>query len=205
MPKGNKGIKRPNYHPTEENINALKENNIKRGLEKRKIWEQIAIDNNLRCRKCKLEKSLDLFNLRKHPHYKMWATQCRICENIDKDNMAKDRANIKGLEWNIKKIFCGIKYRIEKSGKELDLDIPFLVELYNKQSGICHYSGRKMVFNINSQERLSLDRKDSLYGYTKENVVWCCWQVNNIKQDLSIEDFKFWISSIHNRMNEISL
>ena len=59
-----------------------------------------------------------------------------------------------------------------------------------------------MKFDINSQERLSLDRKDSNKGYTKDNVVWCCWQANNIKQDLNLNDWKQWINDIHFILNQ---
>lgn len=91
--------------------------------------------------------------------------------------------------------------RSNKTEKEMDIDTTYLVNLYNDQNGICAYSGRKMSFDINSQERLSLDRRDSSLGYTKSNVVWCCWTANNIKQDLSIEDFKAWIGAINSIMN----
>lgn len=57
-----------------------------------------------------------------------------------------------------------------------------------------------MVFDINSPERLSLDRKDSTKGYIKSNVVWCCWQANNMKQDLSMDDFKKWVNIIYYKM-----
>ena len=36
MPKGNPGVKRPNFHPSEACIQSLKDNNIKRGLETKK-------------------------------------------------------------------------------------------------------------------------------------------------------------------------
>lgn len=202
MPKGNKGIKRPHCHPTEKSVQSLKKNNIKRGLEKRKEWEAIAEVNKMICRSCNNEKALELFSPRKHPDYKMWITECRVCENKRKDVVAKQRVLNNGLEWNIKQILRGINQRSSKFQRECDIDVEFLVELYNQQEGICPYSGRKMVFDINSPERLSLDRKDSNKGYIKTNVVWCCWQANNIKQDLSMEDFKKWINIINTQINK---
>ena len=201
MPKGNPGVKRPNFHPSNECIQRLKDNNIKRGLETKKMWEQIALDNKLTCRTCEKEKSLDLFNPRNHPDYKMWVTECKECENKRKDIVYKKRVLEKGLEWNINQILRGVYQRSNKTEKEIDIDTTYLVKLYNDQNGICAYSGRKMSFDINSQERLSLDRKDSSLGYIKSNVVWCCWTANNIKQDLSIDDFKRWIGAINTIMN----
>lgn len=201
MPKGNKGVKRPHCHPTEKSVESLKDNNIKRGLDKQKEWESIAEAGKMICRSCSEEKKLEMFSPRKHPAYKMWVKECRECENTRKDAVAKKRAVNKGLQWNISQILRGIKQRSVKCNREFDLDLDFLVGLFNEQNGVCPYSGRKMEFNINSQERLSLDRKDSNLGYTKSNVVWCCWQANNIKQDLSMEDFKKWVSFIHNTIN----
>jgi len=196
-----KGYKKPNFKPSENCINTLKENNIKRGLEKRKEWEAIAEVNKMVCRSCEKEKSLDMFCKRKHPDYTMWVKECRDCENKRKDDIAKKRVLNNGLEWNITQILRGIKQRSKNYNRDCDVDLDFLVELFNKQEGICPYSGRKMVFDINSPERLSLDRKDSNQGYIKTNVVWCCWQANNIKQDLSMEELKKWINIIHEKIN----
>ena len=35
----------------------------------------------------------------------------------------------------------------------------------------------------------SLDRIDSRYGYTKKNAVACCWMCNNMKSNLTMEQF----------------
>lgn len=57
-------------------------------------------------------------------------------------------------------------------------------DLYLKQEGKCYYLGCDMVvsqefkfaFNL-----LTVDRIDSSKGYTKDNVVLCCWCVNRAK------------------------
>ena len=45
---------------------------------------------------------------------------------------------------------------------------------------------------------VSVDRVDSTKGYTKSNIVLCCWAVNNIKQDLTVEELKYWSKLILN-------
>lgn len=128
------------------------------------------------CRTCKIEKTLDLFSQRKNIEYSMWVTECRMCENTRKNGVTQKRALEKGLEYNVNLILKYVHQRAKKVNREVDINTEFLVNLFNEQNGICPYSGRKMKFDINSQERLSLDRKDSSKGYTKDNVVWCCWQ-----------------------------
>lgn len=200
MPKGNPGIKKPGFIPAEKCIESLKQSAIDRAKLKRENWEKISQENKMVCRTCKTEKNLDLFAKRKNIEYLMWVTECRLCENTRKNKVAQKRANEKGLEWNINQILRSINNRTKKSKLIVDIDLTYLIELFNNQNGVCPYSGRKIQFDINSQERLSLDRKDSTKGYTKDNVVWCCWQANNIKQDLNEDDFKTWITDIYNTL-----
>jgi len=201
------------HHKRKYTFTKLSENSLQAlvdSLEKQKRetaikWETIKNTNKMICRECKCEKELlqysKINDKRKIIDYDVWAGECKECERVRKNNEVYKRAENNGLEYNIKKILIDIKKRSIKYNREYDLDIPFLIELFNNQKGICPYSGKQMVFNINSQERLSLDRIDSSLGYIKTNVTWCCWQANNIKQNLSIEDMKKWILDIHNTLN----
>ncbi len=61
-----------------------------------------------------------------------------------------------------------------------DIDFEFLVELYNKQNGLCAYSGIPMTFGsyLDKNWVCSLERKDPLKGYTKDNVCLICVEFN---------------------------
>jgi len=197
MPKGNPGMKRPALHPTEVSIQALKDNNIKRGLETRKMWEQIAADNEMKCRTCHITKVLDEFSPRKNKDYNMWVKQCRLCENFRKNKTTHRRMKNASLEKNIKYVMRGAVTRANNKNMLFDIDVLYLTELFHSQNGLCKYSSRKMSFEVSSPNRLSIDRIDSNKGYIKGNVVWCCWVANNIKQDLSNQQFSDWISDIN--------
>lgn len=41
-----------------------------------------------------------------------------------------------------------------------------------------------------------IDRINSDLGYTNENCVPCCYICNNMKNALSLEDFKIWLSKV---------
>lgn len=169
-------------------------------------WTTIKTNNKMICKVCDCEKELihySKINDKRHTiEYESWSSECKECERTRKNNEICKRAENNGLEYNIQKILIDIKTRATKFKRDFDLDMPFLIELFNTQKGVCLYSGKQMVFNINSRERLSLDRIDSSLGYIKTNVAWCCWQANNIKQSLSIEDLKKWISDIHTIINQ---
>lgn len=55
-----------------------------------------------------------------------------------------------------------------------------LVELFNKQNGLCFYSGIQMVFGSYKKISwtISAERLNNSIGYTKENVVLVCWEFN---------------------------
>ena len=76
----------------------------------------------------------------------------------------------------------------------------------------CHYCDKTLIFNPHTRDENSnyvsrayqLDRKDNNLGYTKENVVTCCWDCNRIKSNIySYEDFMKLspiLKEIHNKV-----
>lgn len=184
----------------DNSLDALIRSNSERSKEVQSNWENIKEKNIMKCKICSLEKCLDKFdiiNKNRGHSYTSWSTECRECQVKRKTKERHDRAKKNGLEYNINLVFNDAKDRALKKNIDIDIDITFLIELYNKQEGVCYYSGKKMSFDINTNERLSLDRKDSEIGYLKTNVIWCCWQANNMKQCLSIDDMKKWIADIY--------
>jgi len=71
----------------------------------------------------------------------------------------------------------------------------FLYNLFEKQKGLCALSGFPIVFantikgDMYGETTASLDRIDSLKGYTKDNVQWVHKWINFMKQDFKQEDF----------------
>ena len=75
-----------------------------------------------------------------------------------------------------------------------------LEELWEKQGGLCAYTGRPMSFNVNDPSKMSLDRIDSTRGYTRENVVLCTTRVNLMKRDMSLGDFKLVVADLYRNL-----
>ena len=42
-----------------------------------------------------------------------------------------------------------------------------------------------------------IDRIDNSQGYTKENCVTCCWYCNQAKSNMSLEEFKAWVTRVY--------
>jgi hypothetical protein len=85
------------------------------------------------------------------------------------------------------------KYRSNIKEIEFDVDREYLLNLYNKQDGKCFYSGLKMEIALKhdkiNNRTLSIDRIDSKKGYTKDNIVLCCDNINTMKMQMDKKEF----------------
>jgi hypothetical protein len=77
----------------------------------------------------------------------------------------------------------GIK-NIERS--IIDIDTNFLIELYNKQNGLCAYSGLPLKFGsyLHLNWSVSLERIDVCKGYIKNNVCLICYEFNTLDKTI---------------------
>ncbi len=120
----------------------------------------------------------DLSSLRLYP-----SSICKVCA---RDQRAEERnGSFRGRLYVVLK---GAKNRAKEHSLECDIDLEFLLDLLRRQEMRCHYTGRHMTCSSGS-DKVSIDRKDSRLGYTRSNVVLCCWLVNRLKQELSDAEF----------------
>jgi hypothetical protein len=70
-----------------------------------------------------------------------------------------------------------------------DVTVEDLLELWKEQKGLCAYTGWKLSVITGSINVVSLERKDSAIGYTKDNVLLVCWAANSAKGKLSHDKF----------------
>lgn len=88
-----------------------------------------------------------------------------------------------------------------KLSQRRDLDIEFLMKLYEDQEGKCAVSGRQMTHICgegNIATNMSIDRLNPLGEYTEDNIQLVCRQVNIMKQRLTQEDLAGWCQDITN-------
>jgi hypothetical protein len=67
------------------------------------------------------------------------------------------------------------------SAGEHDITLQDLQDIWSKQNGRCFYSGIPMNYNKN-EWKVSLERLDTNKGYTKNNIVLCCLELNTRSQ-----------------------
>jgi hypothetical protein len=107
--------------------------------------------------------------------------------------------------------FSPFKYHANKArsrskakGEKSDIDIKYLKEVWEKQNGVCPYTGIKMEISRTSQDedikktpiKASLDRIDPNIGYLKGNVEFVCYCVNVMKNDFTKDQMLNFIKQI---------
>ena len=142
------------------------------------------------CHKCGTQKPLSDFYKNKISKDGL-QTQCKKChENYEKIGKSTQEGLIKN---RLRKARCRAKAR----GLECTVTLEELIEIAPKY---CPVFGYELLWNNSDKttkfKSPSLDRKNSDFGYTKENVQWLSWRANKIKNDLTKEEarqFANWV------------
>jgi hypothetical protein len=145
------------------------------------------------CSKCKQEKPFNLF-YNKNKRDDLYYSWCKDC---CKKSSAEATLNINAtIEGRAKSALINAKRRTSKNGHELLLEVKDIIDLWEKQSGVCAYSGMNMTLNSNELNTMSLERIDSSIGYTKENTILICHAVNRMKSNFEVRDFYKFCSAV---------
>lgn len=82
--------------------------------------------------------------------------------------------------------------RSRKRSLDLDIDATFVREIWEKQNGLCYWSGLEMKPSTTPHDPFqpSLERIDCSRGYTKDNCVLSCRAMNTARGNISTE---LWI------------
>lgn len=80
--------------------------------------------------------------------------------------------------------------------KENDLTIEFLLDLWNKQQGICPITGLPLKSKSGDPCSASIDRIDPDRGYLQDNVILACKWANLGRGRCSIEEFRLILASV---------
>lgn len=179
--------------------------------------DKYVLPNKKKCNQCGRVLPISEFSLRNEKReageVQRPRSNCRSCEN---SNTKQWYANpeVKARKWCLRKQKRAkhIRYKIQdriaawrKKTPDSNLTVDYLVELWEKQKGLCYYTGLEMNWRAKRIEKLgmSLDRLDPSLGYIQDNVVFCCYLANTMKWNHSEEEFYNFMETILKHRNRI--
>ena len=109
-----------------------------------------------------------------------------------KERQAKKRES---HEYRIKMLLSASKARARNKGREHSITIEDIYELWPPDNK-CPVFGIELEWNSTGfrDTSPSIDRIDSLKGYTKENIQIISWKANRLKSSATIEDLELLLS-----------
>lgn len=183
----------------------------KRKQHVRPVYTKILETRLQTCKICNVEKSLDSFysNGCFSDGTKKYRTRCIACvlEKAKEKHPVIYKSKSEKRSFNPKNFISSILNHASQRKKHLgfDIDLMYLLELYEKQNGLCAISGVKMT-HIAGKGRvftnISIDRIDSNKGYIRGNVQFVCDVVNVMKTNMNYDELLFWCNSILTNLNE---
>lgn len=105
--------------------------------------------------------------------------------------------------------FLGARDRAFKKQIPFNVELEDLINLWNKQRGLCALSGIKMTFELKmgrTSTNVSIDKINKDLGYTKDNIQLVCMACNQMKSDLSeTEMYQFCKNVVEHYENKNSI
>lgn len=194
----------------EDEIKENAKNMVNARWDKEKVKaDALEKEGKIKCKSCNIEKKLDCFTFKinKTRGHKVYRKLCKECHNKKRATNRDEKNKINSLSEFMHNIIKEAQRRDKRKSREFDIDVDYLTDLYKQQNGKCYYSGRLLKYNMSKEDhpgkricpdRISIDRIDSNIGYKKGNIVLSSWTANNLKQDLSIDEFKSIVKDIYN-------
>lgn len=115
---------------------------------------------------------------------------CRLCHLKRWHKKGSEATNFKGCGELGLRYFNTTRDNAKSRNLEFNLDIKDLWNLFLKQERKCALTGLILTWdNIPKNQTASLDRIDSLKGYTIDNVQWVHKYANYMKMDFTQEEY----------------
>lgn len=140
------------------------------------------------CFSCKIEFLANNENFFRHSQTKdglhSWCKSC--CKKGNKRSLAKKYSNFEG---RITTFLRTCNTSAKKRNQEFALTRQDFLDMWEKQNGICAYSGIPMALEPNTLKSVSVERVNNDIGYIPENTVLVTNAINKMKSNMKGEDF----------------
>ncbi len=127
------------------------------------------------------------------------------CKYLDKSFRQLDEHSI------YRDMLKAARKRSRKTGKSCTITLQDIKHLWEKQAGVCCYTGEKLSLGVLGEDRgkrgyttASLDRIDSAGDYTVDNIQIVHVVVNYMKHVLSHEEFLRWCGKVISNLDKLN-
>jgi len=166
-----------------------KENKFRNGFEK--------VSNCKDCN-CVLTKDNIVKNSRLY-------NKCHSCYLQNrKERRSKPEIKLQAKEYSLifreKNWYKVLLTRLKRRTKDTDINSDFILELWEKQNGLCYWFNIPMTITSKKKfpSKPSVDRLDNSKPYSKDNCVLCCYSANIGRNENNTEDWLDFINTIKN-------
>lgn len=159
------------------------------------------IDGKKKCFKCKIWKNLEEFSKNKSTFdgYQKVCKECYSNYECVKNGYQKKTNEYKTtLEQYFNNKLFTLKKKCIIQNVPFDLEKGDLLKKYKSQEGKCYYTNIDIIHNVGKVDynSISIERLTPQYGYTKDNVVLCSFNINSFKGMMNEVEFKQFLTSI---------
>ena len=167
-------------------------------IEHDKHWD----GDKLRCLVC--GRSLDPSEFDSHQEYTIrghrdW--RCKECKRKQNQEARKNYDNKTKLYKTIQARVLSASERAKRKGIPCTITKEFILDLWNKQNGLCAISKIPMTYEMDAGRvytNISIDQIEQGKGYTEDNVQLVCMAVNQLKSDWDMNTVKYICKMIVN-------
>lgn len=167
-------------------------------IEYNKHWD----GDKLRCLVC--GRSLDPSEFNSHKEYAIRGHRdgrCKECKRKQNQEARKKYDDEKRLYKTIQYRVLSASERAKRKGIPCTITKEFILDLWNKQNGLCAISKIPMTYEMDSGRiytNVSIDQIEQGKGYTEDNVQLVCMAVNQLKSDWDMNTVKYICKMINN-------
>lgn len=160
-------------------------------LEYKKHWD----GDKLKCLIC--GESFDPSYFDSSEHYAIRGykdTRCKKCKREQNLKAREEYSDEKKLYKTIQDRVFAAKRRAKTKGIPCTITKEFILDLWNKQNGLCAISKIPMTYEIDAGRvytNISIDQIEQGKGYTEDNVQLVCMAVNQLKSDWDMNTVKY--------------
>ena len=160
-------------------------------IEHDKHWD----GDKLRCLVC--GRSLDPSEFDTHEAYAIRGHRdgrCKECKRRQIQEARKNYDDEKRLYKTIQSRVLNASERAKRKGIPCTITKEFILNLWNKQNGLCAISKIPMTYEMDAGRvytNISIDQIEQGKGYTEDNVQLVCMAVNQLKSDWDMDTVKY--------------